>query len=545
MKRLINFLFFALFPLLLFSQIQPEWSMVYNGADNYFDNGTAIAADPLGNVIVGGVSVSITNGAPDFIVIKYNPAGEQAWSQVYNGTGNYEDHLAAVTTDNNGNVLVTGAGYEGSSRKDFVTIKYTSSGAISWKSVYKGLNVDNDDAATDIVAGDDGYIYVTGSSAGVSSSMWTDFATIKYSSEGDTIWTRRLGDGGMGNDRATAIAIDPYGFVYVTGYVEADVSQRYNYATVKYKPNGDTSWVRVYNGSGSDEDRAYAIAVDQERNVYITGASWGNFYDDFATIKYDSNGVQKWVSRYNGPVNSYDKAYDLKLDSQGNVYVTGESGGTGGNYDYCTIKYNNDGGEEWVARYNGPDNLDDIATSLVVDNQGNISVTGYSKNTPSPFISTTDMVTIKYNPAGQEQWVHRFNGPGDNDDNGAAITADNAGNVYITGTSEYYGQQNASDIITVKYAGATSVQDLTENVQISVYPNPAHQHLTVAGHCHIKQLEIINLTGKVVCSIINSGQGQSENTVDVSGLAQGVYLLRIITDTGIAVRKISRSSLKR
>ncbi len=438
MRTFFNFLALVLFPLLLFPQVQPEWSMVYNGADDYFDNGIAITADPQGNVLVGGVSVSITNGAPDYVTIKYNASGVKEWSQVYNGTGNYEDNLTAVATDSEGNVYVTGGSYEGSSRKDFVTIKYTSSGAFAWKSVYKGLNVDNDDVATDIVVGQDGSVYVTGSSAGFSSSMWTDFATIKYTPGGDTVWTRRLGASGMPNDRATAIAVDQYGFVYVTGYVEADVSQRYNYATVKYKPNGDTAWVRTYNGAGSDEDRAYAIAVDDDRNVIITGASWGSFYDDYTTVKYDSNGVQKWVARYNGPANSYDKAWDLKLDNQGNVYVTGESGGAGGNYDYCTIKYNGGGGEEWVARYNGPDNLDDVASSLAVDNQGNICVTGYSKNAPSPYISTTDIVTIKYNTAGQEQWIHRFNGPGDNDDNGTAIVTDNSGNIFVTGTSEYY-----------------------------------------------------------------------------------------------------------
>lgn len=129
----------------------------------------------------------------------------------------------------------------------------------------------------------------------------------------------------------------------------------------------------------------------------LQGLSWGNFADDYATVMYDSNGVQKWASRYNVPAFSYDKAWDLKLDGEGNVYVTGQSGGSGINYDYCTIKYNNQGGEEWVARYNGPDNLDDMATTLAIDPSGSVFVNGYSYNPPAPYISTTDMVLIKYN----------------------------------------------------------------------------------------------------------------------------------------------------
>lgn len=77
--------------------------------------------------------------------------------------------------------------------------------------------MNNDDDATDIVVDEDGYVYVTGSSAGFASSMWTDFATLKLTPGGDKVWTRRLGDGGMGNDRAMAIAVDDDCNVYVTG----------------------------------------------------------------------------------------------------------------------------------------------------------------------------------------------------------------------------------------------------------------------------------------------------------------------------------------
>jgi hypothetical protein len=98
--------------------------------------------------------------------------------------------------------------------------------------------------------------------------------------------------------------------------------------------------VARYNGPGNSYDEATGIALDSSGNVYVTGESSGSGTGgDYATIKYDSAGSEIWVRRYNGPANGWDYATGIALDSSGNVYVTGRSWGSGTEYDYATIKY--------------------------------------------------------------------------------------------------------------------------------------------------------------------------------------------------------------
>jgi len=222
-----------------------------------------------------------------------------------------------------------------------------------------------------------------------------------------------------------------------------------DYVTIKYDTSGQEQWVARYNG-GSGR----AIAVDSSGNVYVTGQSvlsGGSL--DYATIKYDSAGKQQWVARYNGPASDYDSASSIVVDSSGNVYVTGESLGLGTGLDYATIKYNSAGQQQWVARYNGLGNGDDYAAyagAIVLDGSGNVYVTGGSAGSGT----SDDYATIKYNSLGQEQWAARYDGPGHDFDRANAIAIDGSSNVYVTGRS-YGSGTGLSDCATIKYLQPT------------------------------------------------------------------------------------------
>ena len=113
--------------------------------------------------------------------------------------------------------------------------------------------------------------------------------------------------------------------LYVTGSSEA-VSASTDYATIKYDSNGSQIWTARYNGPGNSFDDARTIKVDSTGNVYVAGGSTGaNGFLDYATIKYSASGSQLWVARYDRPGSGDDDAKGLAVDSSGNAYVTGHS----------------------------------------------------------------------------------------------------------------------------------------------------------------------------------------------------------------------------
>ena len=144
------------------------------------------------------------------------------------------------------------------------------------------------------------------------------------------------------------------------------------------------------------------------------------------------NGNELWVARYNGPGNSFDGANALTVDASG-VYVTGMSLGAavGTSADYATIKYDTDGNERWVARYNGPGDGYDGAAAIVLDVSGNVYVTGQSTGA----VTSSTMRRSSMTTMGMSSGSPATNGPGNGDDYAAAIALDARSNVYITGFS--------------------------------------------------------------------------------------------------------------
>ena len=357
----------------------------------------------------------------------------------------YNGGLAkAIAVDSSGNVYVTGEG-----SLDYVTIKYDSAGQEQWVARYNGP-ANGNDSASSIAVDSSGNVYVTGESVGLGTGL--DYATIKYDSAGEQQWVARYNGPANGDDYAGyagAIVLDGSGNVYVTGG-SAGSGMGEDYATIKYNSAGHQQWVALYNGIGNGGGHASAIAIDPAGHVCVTGFSPNSQTDvDCATIKYDSaGGRQEWAVRYNGPANHLDYGDAIAIDGFGNVYVAATS--FADDADYAVIKYNSAGQEQWVARYDAGGT--EYATAIAVDTLNNIYVTGTSSRGTG---TNSDYATVKYDPLGREQWVARYDGPGHDYDRANAIAIDGSGNVYVTGRS-YGSGTGLSDCATIKYVQTRS-----------------------------------------------------------------------------------------
>jgi hypothetical protein len=261
-------------------------------------------------------------------------------------------------------------------------------------------------------------------------------------------WVRNYNGLGNAGDHPSAIAVDVNDNIYVTGHSTGSAGN-YDYTTIKHSGAGVAAWTNHYNGQNFNSDSASAVAVDGNGNVFVTGESFNSSTSyDYATIQYSTMGVPLWTNRYNGPINSADAAVAMSLDTNGNVFVTGYSGASGGGNDYATIKYSNAGAPLWTNLYNGPANATDGPSAIALDTDGNVLVTGVARGNGS----LADYATIKYSNAGLSLWTNYYNGPGNNDDWANAIAVDANDNVFVTGYQT--GSGSGFDYATIKYSGA-------------------------------------------------------------------------------------------
>jgi len=535
-----NYLFFVIVlfnSALTLSQVSTVWEKRFNGQGNRYDEATSITIDNSGNIYIAGASTGSGTGK-DFAVVKYNPGGNLLWSADYNGTANGDDDAYLVKTDINGNVYISGASTGSGTGLDYAVVKFNSSGFQQWVYRYNGPGNATDEVYS-LQADQNGNVYLTGYSNG--GAAGDDMCTIKLNSDGVMQWIKRYNGTANNDDYGNSIQIDNSGNCYVTGAVTQTGSDL-DYITIKYDASGNIIWSKTYNGPVNGEDFPSSNAIDAAGNIYVTGYSYGSSNDpDYYTIKYNNSGVQQWAKRYEGP-DGWDEAWNIILDPAGNVYVTGNSAGVGTGDDYCTIKYNNTGTQQWVARYTGPGTSNDYCNWVAPDVNGNVYVTGIVGDGVG---NPQNIVTIGYNSAGVQQWVQTYNGTGNEFDSGNALTVDNQGNVYVTGGSD---NPNNTDFITIRYSSTIGIQQVNNEIPVKYelmqnYPNPFNPAtkirfaLPISSHVN---LSVFDITGKKVIELVNGNlnTGIYEADFDASKLSSGVYFYRLVTNNFTATEKM-------
>jgi hypothetical protein len=142
-----------------------------------------------------------------------------------------------------------------------------------------------------------------------------------------------------------------------------------------------------------------------------------------------------------------DKTRGVTVDTQGNIFLTGETLGEGtfgthkradlGSTDAFLSKTTPDGKILWVSSFGG--SLVDRTYGVVTDAKGNAYVTGHYQSTDVQALGQTlsnagdyDIFTAKYDPKGKLLWVRTAGGAGY--DYGHGIVMDSKGDVIICGS---------------------------------------------------------------------------------------------------------------
>ncbi|MFO8009482.1 MAG: SBBP repeat-containing protein [Dehalococcoidia bacterium] len=388
-----------------------EWVNQYHCRD---DNRTfvwALTHDSKGNVYITGGTTCSDERSSDYFTIKYDETGSKLWDAAYNHSANKYDSAYDIAVDEEGYVYVTGfatnrpkSGTEDGSNQDYATIKYNRDGEEIWVSIYdSGGELDK---ATELALDEEGNVYVAGT-IGVSKRFDRDtaYATVKYNSEGEQLWVARYsGEMEKLEHKVNELVVDDAGNVYVTG----------SRGTVKYDEDGNEKWVDSRDGE--------SMAVDDSGSVYFTGSH--------GTIKLDSAGNTVWMAPHIGS--------DIALDQSGNVYITGTSG---------TVKYDDSGNSLWI--------VNDGGSRIVLDSAGFAYVTHVER---PEYAEDQDFTVAKYDHQGEKIWLAQYDGRRGDTDEVVDIAVDLKGDVYITGYSEFRKcsylthETRYSEIVTIKYS---------------------------------------------------------------------------------------------
>lgn len=428
------------------------------------------------------------------------------------GGGEDDDYGKALAVDSSGSVYVAGE----TQSLDFATVEdYSSDSGFDLNdafvvklgplgnvlySVYFGG--DDSDTASDIAVDAQGNVYVTGftdssdfpvknplQSTGAADGT-SDAFVLKLNPTGsELIFSTYLG--GSSTDYGNAIALDSQSSVYVVGATESDDfplaaprqstlggSDEYSDAFVtQLDANGRRLIYSTYLG-GSEEDEAYAVAVNDRQEAWIAGQthshdfptrdapqpSYGDDGDAFV-VRLGGGGRDLLNSTFLGG-SSTESGDAIALDREGNVYVTGSTyssdfptlnpvqgalDGTGRHSDAFVAGLDATGTRLLFATYLGGDDAD-FGAGIAVDQQGFIYVSGdtYSsdfpgvKAEPGTHDTGSGFISI-FGPKGSALKFSMYFGGSDRDTlSRLALGPD--GDVYVAGTTRSVDFQQGIDV---------------------------------------------------------------------------------------------------
>jgi hypothetical protein len=221
------------------------------------------------------------------------------------------------------------------------------------------------------------------------------------------------------------------------------------------------NWKWAKSAGGFDSDIGREVCIDIDDNIVIIGEfhsptitfgtttliNTNSAAPDIYIVKYDSSGNVIWAISEGGT--AYDDAFDVDMDTSGNIIVTGifESplitfGTTtlinSGWADIFVVKYDSSGNVLWAKSAGGA--FDDYGNGVSIDQMGNIFISGFFESSSINFGTSSlnnidpgsaDLFIVKFSPYGNVLWIKSAGGQ--SDDSMESISTDADGISLITG----------------------------------------------------------------------------------------------------------------
>jgi hypothetical protein len=345
--------------------------------------------------------------------------------------------------DNDNNIYINGYTTNPSAPYGFSVIKLSNLGVIQFqKKLDSGYNSLGTNVTVDNI---NSSLYVSGYSSLAGGSRSAVLA--KYNLTGTLQWQRALSPGN-GDIYTSAVTTDSSGNVYVSGQGRWTGNPSFDcgyYA--KYNSSGTSQVVmavKPYSENTTRSDNVQSVKIDSSGNIYVSGGC-----SDYSNSRYPATQTKIFIAKFDSANNFLwlqklagvdDQANSMALNNSGDIYLACQKS-SGGVRQCLLLKYNASGVIQWQRQLGDPAK-EGGWQQIAIDGSGNIYCAGYSYEVASA--ADYEASLAKYNSSGTLQWQRRLGSSGNNFAKG--LTVGNDGHLYVTATIP----NNAGDILIAK-----------------------------------------------------------------------------------------------
>jgi cysteine-rich repeat protein len=348
------------------------WEDVVGGAASVQESGQGIVCDSANNVIAVGYLVDAV-GNPNVWVKKYDPEGNELWTQVLDPSTGFDDRGHGVDVDAQDNIYVSGDIGVSESASDVWLAKLDPGGQMQWQYTFDGPEGTND-IGEDVAIDTGGNAYVVGSVRVAANDA--DIFVAKVDPAGVEVWTDIVAGPNVLEDRAMGVDVDADGNAIVTGFVSDDGFKRDVWLR-KYDPAGGEVWTTIWDSTLGGVDAGYDVAVAPDGSIGVAGSTPVIATNEEVWLgRFDADGALVWQKDFGGPMILNDHGLGIATDSESSFVVVGFKGVGDTDSDIWLRKWDVGGNVVWTQSFRG-DGLDrDQALAVAVDGNDDIAATG-------------------------------------------------------------------------------------------------------------------------------------------------------------------------